>query len=140
MQCSANKRIGPESRHRGFGLVGTPYAQPADDWCSQWGTLQTLMPNEVTDGLALSMLDSFSGVVRTASYEFTPVIEDDPRRETTGSDSYYAPEAWCSRKEKLQAQRAEDWCSRKVTLKTQMSNGATDGLAPSFFLSFFGRS
>ena len=74
------------------------------------------MPNEATDGLAPSVLDSFSGAARAASYEFPPASEENPRRETAGSDSHLAPEAWCSRKWTLQAQRAEDWCSPKGTL------------------------
>ena len=76
------------------------------------------MPNEATDGLAPSVLDSFSGAARAASYEFPPASDEDPRRETPGSDSHLAPEAWCSRKGTLQAQRAEDWCSKKGTLQT----------------------
>ena len=91
-------------------LRGTLQAQRAMDWCSQRGTLQTQMLNEATDGLAPSVLDSFSGAARAASYEFLPVSEEDPRRETPGSDSHLAPEAWCSRKGTLQAQRAEDRC------------------------------
>ena len=76
------------------------------------------MPNEATDGLALSVLDSFSGAAKAASYEFPPSSEEDSRRETRGSDSHLAPEAWCSRKGTLQAQRAEDWCSQKGTFQT----------------------
>ena len=38
----------------------------------------------------------------------------------------------------LQAQSAEDWCSQRSTLQTQMSNEATDGLAPSMLDSLFG--
>ena len=59
----------------------------------------------------------FSGAARAASYEFPPTSEEDPRRETPGSDSHLAPEHWCSRKGTLQAQRAEDWCSQKGTLQ-----------------------
>ena len=91
------------------------------------------MSNEATDGLAPSVLGSFSGAVRAVSSEFPPASEEDSRRETAASDSHYAPEAWCSRKETLQARRAEEWCSQKGTLQTQMSNEATDGLAPSVF-------
>ena len=76
------------------------------------------MSNEATDGLAPSVLDSFSGEARAASYEFPPASEEDPRRENPGSDSHLAPEAWCSRKRKLQAQRAEDWCSQKGKFQT----------------------
>ena len=39
-------------------------------------------------------------------------------------------------RETLQAERAEDWCSQRGTLRTQMSNEATDGLAPSIFAIF----
>ena len=60
----------------------------------------------------------FSGAARPASYDFPPASAENSRRETPGSDSQIAPEAWCSRKETLQAQRAEDWCSQKGTLKT----------------------
>ena len=94
------------------------------------------MPNEVTDGLAPSMLDSFSGAVRSATYEFQPASEEDPMRETAGSDSHLPPEAWCSRKRTLQAQRAEDLCFLKGKLQTHMSNEATDGLASSVFAFF----
>ena len=38
----------------------------------------------------------------------------------------------------LRGQRAEDWCSQRGTLQTQMSNEATDGLAPSVLDSFLG--
>ena len=99
-------------------LRGTLQAQRAEDWCAQRETLQTQLSNEATDGLAPSVLDSFSGAARVASYEFPPASEEDPRRETSVSDSHLAPEAWCSRKGTLQAQRAEDWCSQKGTLQT----------------------
>ena len=78
-------------------LRGTLQAQRAEDWCSQRGALQTQMPNEATDGLSSSVLDSFSGVVRAASYEFPPACEEDPGQKTAGLDSHLAPEAWCSR-------------------------------------------
>ena len=80
--------------------------------------------------------DSFSGAVRAASYEFPPASEEDPRLETAGEDSHHAPEAWCSRNGILQAQRAQDWCFPKETLQTQISNEATEGLAPSVFAIF----
>ena len=94
--------------------------------------------NEATDGLAPLVLDSFLGATRAASYEFPPASEEDPRRETAGWDSHYASEAGYSRKGTLQAQSAEHWCSQKGTLQTQMSNKATDGLAPSVFDHFSG--
>ena len=56
------------------------------------------MSNEATDGLAPSVLDSFSGAAMAASYEFLPASEEDPRQETPGSDSHFAPETWYSRK------------------------------------------
>ena len=118
--------------------TGRLQAQTAEDWCSQRGPLQTQVLNEATDGLARLVLDSFSGAIRTASYELPPVSEEDPRRETAGSGSHHAPEAWCSHKETLQAHRAEDWCSMKGTLQTQVSNEATKGLAPSVFDHFSG--
>ena len=40
-------------------------------------------------------------------------------------------------RETRQAQKAEDWCSQIETLRTQMSNEATDGLAPSVFAIFW---
>ena len=55
------------------------------------------MPNEAIDGLAPSVLGSFSGAVRAVSDEFTPASEEHPRPETAGPDSHHAPEAWCSR-------------------------------------------
>ena len=70
----AKERRGHDARNRGFGLAscprgvvflrGTLQAQRAEDWCFQRGTLQTQMPNEATDGLAPSLLDSFSGAAR----------------------------------------------------------------------------
>ena len=118
---------------------GTLQAQRAEGWCSQRGTLHTQKPNVTTDRLAPSVLESFSGAVEAASHEFPSASEEDSRRETAGSDSHLAPEAWCSHKETLQARRLEAWCSQKGTLQTQMSNVATDGLSPSFLI-FFGRS
>ena len=67
--------------------------QSAEDWCCQNGTLQTKMPNEATDGLAPSILDSFSTAVRAAFYEFPPASEEEPMRYTAGSYSHHAPEA-----------------------------------------------
>ena len=118
---------------------GTLQALRAEDWCSQTGTLQTQMPNEATDGLAPSVLDSFSGAARAASYEFPPASEEDPRRETPGSDSHLAPEAWCSRIGTLQAQRAEDWCSQQGTLQTHKCSTRLPTGWHRRFLPFFGR-
>ena len=67
--------------------------QSPEDWCSQWGALQTQMSNEATDGLAPSVLDSFSGAARAAFYEFPPAREEDSRRESSVSDSQLDPEA-----------------------------------------------
>ena len=116
-------------------LRGTLQAQSAKDRCSQRGSLQTQMSNESTDGLAPSVLDYFSGAMKAASYELPPANEEDPRRKTAGSDSTMLPRP---RKGTLQAQRAENWCSQKGILQTQMSNEATDGLAPSVFDHFSG--
>ena len=69
-----------------------------------------------TDGLASSVFDHFSGAVRADSCFFRRRAKKNPRRETTGSDSRRAPEAWCSRKGTPQAQRAEAWFSRTGTL------------------------
>ena len=57
----------------------------------------TEISNEATNGLAPSVLDTFSGAARAVSYVFPPASEKDPRRETPGLDSHFAPEAWCSR-------------------------------------------
>ena len=76
------------------------------------------MPNEATAGLAPSVLDSFLGAARAASYEWPPASEGNLRRETSSSDTHLAPEAWCSRKGTLQAHRAYAWCSQKGTLQT----------------------
>ena len=99
-------------------LRGTLQAQRAEDWCSQTGTLQTQLSSAATDGLAPSVLDSFSGTARAASHDFPPASEEDPNRDTPGSDSHLAPGAWCFRKGTLQVQRAEDWCSQEGTLRT----------------------
>ena len=83
--------------------------------------MQTQMPHKATDGLAPSVLDSFFGAARAAFYEFPPASEEDQRRETPGSGSHLAPEAWCSRTGTLHSQRAEDWCFQKGTLQAQIS-------------------
>ena len=124
----AKGRRGHDARNRVFrltscsrGLVfltGTLQAQRGKSWCSHRMTLQTQMPNEATDGLAPSVWDSFSGATKAAYYECPPASEEDSSRETPGSDSPLASEAWCSRKGTLQAQRAEDWCPPKGTLQT----------------------
>ena len=117
-------------------LRGTLQAQRTEDWCSQRGKLQTQMSNEAPDGLARSVLDSLSGAARAVSYEFPPTSKEDARQETPGSDSHLAPEAWCSLKGTLQAQRAEDWFPEGDIADPQMFNEATDGLAPSVFAIF----
>ena len=103
MRLYAKERKGHDARNRGFALAscsrglvlltGALQTQRAEDWCSQRGTLETQVPNEATDGLAPSVLDSFWGAARAASYEFPPASEEDPRRETPGLDSHLAPEA-----------------------------------------------
>ena len=104
------------------------------------GTLQTQTSNEATDGLAPSVLNSFSGAARAASYEFPPASEENPRRETPGSDSQLAPEDWCSRKGTLQAQRTEDWCSQKGTFQTHKCPTRLPTGWHRRVLPFFGRS
>ena len=89
MRLYAKERRGHAARNGGFGLAscsralvslrGTLQAQRAEDWCSQRGILQTQTSNEATDGLAPSVLVSFSDAARAASYEFPPACEEDPR-------------------------------------------------------------
>ena len=55
-----------------------------------------------------------------------------------GSDSHRVLEAWCSRKGILHVHSAEAWCSQTGTLPGQMTNTASDGLAPSMFHPFSG--
>ena len=62
-------------------LRETLQVQSAKGWCSQRGTLQTQMSNEAKDRLAPSELNSFSGAVRAASYEFPSASEEEPRRK-----------------------------------------------------------
>ena len=62
--------------------------------------------------------------------------EEDPRRETAGSNSHHVPEARCSRKGTVQPQRAADWCSLKGTLQTQMSNELPTGWHRRFLTIF----
>ena len=85
-------------------------------------------------------VDSFSGAARAAFYELPPASEEDQTRETSASDSHYAPEAWCSRKGTLQAQRAEDWCCHKGTLHTHKCPTRLPTGWHRRFLPFFGRS
>ena len=61
-----------------------------------------------TVGVGLFFGCSEGGFLRVSASE-------SPSRGTVGSDSHHAPEACCSRKGTLQAQRAEDWCSQKGT-------------------------
>ena len=116
---------------------GALQTQRAEDWCSQRRTLQTQMPNEATDGLAPSVLDSFSGAARAVSYEFPPASEEDPRRETLRFGL-----ASCSRGLVLPQGDITGPKSRELVFPEgdiadpQRSNEATDGLAPSVFAIF----
>ena len=84
---------------------GTLQAQRPEDWCSQKGTLQThKMSNEATDGLAPSVFAIVQAQLEKILAFFRQRAKKDPRRDTTGSDSRRAPEAWCSRMGTLQAQ------------------------------------
>ena len=142
-EATARETVGSDSRRAPEAWCsgkGTLQAQRAEDWCFQTETLQTQMPNEATDGLAPSVLDSFLGAMRGASYEFPPASEEDPRRETPGSDSHVAPQARCSRKGTLQAQRAEDCCSQKGTFHTHKYPTRLPTCWHRRFLPFFGRS
>ena len=66
----AKERRSHDARNRGFGLAscsrglvflrGTVQVQRAEDWFSQKETLKTKTPNEATDGLAPSVLDSLA--------------------------------------------------------------------------------
>ena len=73
----------------------------------------------------------FSDAVRADSRVLPPTSEEDPRRETTGSDSRCAPEAWCSRTRTLQAQIA----TRLLTLlsNTQHTKSGVVLAAPILF-------
>ena len=103
LRLCTKERSDHDARNCGFGLASCSrslvflkrsiQAQRAEDRCSQRKTLQTKMPNEITDGLAPSVLDSFSGTVRVASGQFPPASEEDSRQETAGSDFHLAPEA-----------------------------------------------
>ena len=135
--------------------MGSDSRRAPEAWCSlrghyrpkeprtgvpRGGHFRPQMSNEATDGLAPSVLDSYLGAARAASYEFPPASEENPRREIPGSDSHVAPEAWCSRKGTLQAQRAKDWCSQKGTLPIHKCSTRLPTGWHRRFLSFFGRS
>ena len=62
------------------------------------------MSNEATDGLAPSVFAIFRAQLARILALFHQRAKKDPRRETTGSDSRRAPEAWCSRTGTLQPQ------------------------------------
>ena len=112
-------------------LRGTLQAQSAEEWCSQTGTLQTQMSNEATDGLAPSVLDSSLGAAKAASYEFPPVSEEEPRRETPSWTRILLP---------MPGAPVEDWCSEKGTLQTHKCPTRLPTGWHCRFLPFFGRS
>ena len=62
------------------------------------------MSNEATDGFAPSVFDIFRTPLERILALFCQGAKKDPRRDTTGSDSRRAPEAWCSWTGTLQAQ------------------------------------
>ena len=62
------------------------------------------MSNEDTDGLAPSVFAIFPAQLERILALFRQRAKEDPRRETTGSESRHAPEAWYYRTGTLQAQ------------------------------------
>ena len=62
------------------------------------------MSYEATDGLAPSVFAISWAQLERIFALFRQRAKKNPRRETTGSDSRRAPEAWCSRTGTLQAQ------------------------------------
>ena len=62
------------------------------------------MSNEATDALAAPVFANFRASLERILAIFRQRANKDPRRETTGSDSRRALEAWCSRAGTLQAQ------------------------------------
>ena len=75
--------------------------------------LQTKMPNEATDGLAPSVLDSFPGAARAASHEFPPASEEDSRREPRVRTLNLLPRPGDPARGHYRFKRAEDGCSRR---------------------------
>ena len=100
-----NREFGLASFYRSLIFTQGDNAGPkTGNWCLQKEMVQTQMSNEATDGLAPSGFDHFSGAVRADSRVFPSTSEEDPKRETAGSDSRRAREAWCSRSRILHAQ------------------------------------
>ena len=147
VKTHAKDRRGDYARNRGFGLASWSrgLAFPEEDYrpklsrtgVPRGGYCRPRCPTRLPMGWHRPFYTRFMGTVRVASCEFPPASDEDPKRETAGSDSHYAPEAWCSRKAIPQAQSAVDRCFQTGTLQTQMPDAASDGLAPSF-LTIFG--
>ena len=64
--------------------------------------------------------------------------EEEPRRETVGSDSHNAPQAWCSRKGTTPDPTSRGLVFPEGTLQTEMPTEATDVLESSVFKLFLG--
>ena len=86
--------------------------------------------NEATDGLSPSIFDIFWAQLERILALFRQRAKKDPRRETTGSDSRRAPEAWCSRTRTLQAQI-------QTRLLTLLSNIPQSGIILAAPILFF---
>ena len=96
------------------------------------------MSNEATDGLASRCWTLFRVQRGRLLTSFPPASEGDPRRETPGSDSYFALEAWSPRRGHCRPK--EDWCSQKGTWQTHKCPTRLPTGWHRRFLPFFGRS
>ena len=115
LRVSASELGGPGARNPGFRLAscsrGLVLPQGDATGPKSRGVVFTereiadpQMSNDATDGLALSVFDIFRAPLERILALFRQRGKKDPRRETTGSDSRRAPEAWCSQTGALQAQ------------------------------------
>ena len=69
--------------------------EPRTDVPSRGHCRPTKMSNEATDGLVPSVFAIFRAQLERILALFRQRAKKDPRRDTTGSDSRRAPEAWC---------------------------------------------
>ena len=70
----------------------------------EWDIADPQMSNEATDRLAPSVFAIFRAQLERILALVRQRTKKDPRRDTTGSDSRRAPEAWCFRTGTLQPQ------------------------------------
>ena len=112
-------------------LRATLQTQSAEGCCFQRGKLQNQISNEATDGFAPSVLDSFSGAVREAPYDFPSAVSRTPVERTRVRTRILLPSPGAHAREHTTGPKSRALVFREKDIADpQMCNKATDGLAP----------